>query len=145
MRDFTLSQRLRYAFDNTMSRGTVALIGWLGLASLLLIAFFSLLVIVLGGTPTVEGRSEYSFIDVLWMSLMRTLDAGTMGGDSMTWPDRWTLLLPMLGVSLGGVFIVSTLIGVLTAGVEGKVEDLRKGRSMVVETNHSVILGWSEQ
>ncbi len=29
MRKLTLADRLRYRFDNTISRGTVALIGWL--------------------------------------------------------------------------------------------------------------------
>jgi voltage-gated potassium channel Kch len=51
----------------------------------------------------------------------------------------------MLAVTLGGVFIVSTLIGVLTAGVEGKLEELRKGRSQVLESGHTLILGWSPQ
>ena len=55
------------------------------------------------------------------MGLMRTLDAGTMGGDSGSWP----FLFSMFAVTIGGVFIVSTLIGVLTTGVEGKLEELR--------------------
>jgi voltage-gated potassium channel Kch len=72
---------------------------------------------------------------------MRTLDAGTMGGDE----GSWTFLLSMFAITLGGVFVVSTLIGVLSAGVEGKLEELRKGRSMVLENDHTVILGWSPQ
>jgi len=40
---------------------------------------------------------------------------------------------------------VSAFIGVLTAGLEGKIADLRKGRSKVVERGHTVVLGWSEQ
>jgi ion channel POLLUX/CASTOR len=51
----------------------------------------------------------------------------------------------MFAVTIGGVFIISTLIGVLTAGVEGKIEELRKGRSRVLESHHTVILGWSPQ
>jgi voltage-gated potassium channel Kch len=73
------------------------------------------------------------------MGLMRTLDAGTMGGDT----GRWPFLFAILAVTLGGVFIVSTLIGVLTSGIEGKVEELRKGRSRVIEEGHTLILGWS--
>src|SRR5512136_2820034 len=71
---------------------------------------------------------------------MRTFDAGTMGGDT-----GWGFRLVMLGVTIGGVFVISTLIGVLTAGVEGKLEELRKGRSRVIESGHTAILGWSEQ
>ncbi|MGC8873044.1 MAG: CASTOR/POLLUX-related putative ion channel [Chloroflexia bacterium] len=75
------------------------------------------------------------------MSLMRTLDAGTMGNDVGPWP----FLLAMFVVTLGGVFIVGTLIGILTTGLEGKLEELRKGRSWLVEEGHTVILGWTLQ
>ena len=71
---------------------------------------------------------------------MRTLDAGTMGGD-----EGWSFRLVMFVVTLGGVFIISTLIGVLTSGIEGKMDELRKGRSRVIEKDHTVILGWSPQ
>ncbi len=71
---------------------------------------------------------------------MRTLDAGTMGGDT-----GWGFRIIMFGVTIGGIFVISTLIGVLTAGVEGKLEELRKGRSYVIESGHTVILGWSSQ
>ena len=51
----------------------------------------------------------------------------------------------MLAVTLGGIFIVTTLIGVITSGIEGKLDELRKGRSRVIESDHTVILGWSPQ
>jgi voltage-gated potassium channel Kch len=51
----------------------------------------------------------------------------------------------MLFVTLGGIFVVSALIGVLNNAIEGQMERLRKGRSMVLESNHTVILGWSAQ
>jgi voltage-gated potassium channel Kch len=51
----------------------------------------------------------------------------------------------MLTITLGGIFIVSTLIGVLSSGIEAKLDELRKGRSFVLERDHTVILGWSPQ
>jgi voltage-gated potassium channel Kch len=51
----------------------------------------------------------------------------------------------MLLVAFGGIFIISTLIGLLGSGIEEKLQELRKGRSKVIETNHIVILGWSLQ
>jgi Trk K+ transport system NAD-binding subunit len=72
--------------------------------------------------------------------MMRTLDAGTMGGDT-----GWHYRFVMFGVTIGGVFIISTLIGVLSNGLEDRMGELRKGRSRVIERNHVVILGWSEQ
>jgi ion channel POLLUX/CASTOR len=135
---FTLRQRARYWFDNTMAQGTAALIGWLSVVSALLILVISLAVFLIA--PMKDDGTAYSLKELLWMSLMRTLDAGTMGGDA----GSLVFLTAMLGVTFGGIFIVSTLIGVLTSGIESKVESLRKGRSLVIENNHTVILGWSE-
>ncbi|HNW71084.1 MAG TPA: NAD-binding protein, partial [Bacteroidales bacterium] len=84
------------------------------------------------------GEEKMGFIESAWRSLMRTLDAGTMGGDA-----GWSFRLLMLLVTIGGIFIVSTLIGVLSSGIESKLEELRKGRSFVIEKNHTLILGWS--
>jgi voltage-gated potassium channel Kch len=128
--------RLRYWFDNTMSKGPIALIAWLFLVSLLVIIVLSAVVVALHLDPDKRG-----FMDVAWAGLMRTLDAGTMGGDT----GSWTFLLMMLLITLAGIFIVSTLIGILTTGIEQRLDELRKGRSFVAESNHTVILGWSPQ
>jgi ion channel POLLUX/CASTOR len=136
MKMFTWQERLRYAFDNTLARGTIALIAWL--ATAVVIAIAALLIVVTGLAP--EGGESLSFGEAAWASLMRTLDAGTMGGDT-----GWGYRAIMFLVTLTGIFILSTLIGVLSSGLEGRIEQLRKGRSRVVETGHTVILGWSEQ
>ncbi|TDU88031.1 Castor and Pollux protein voltage-gated ion channel component [Kribbella voronezhensis] len=130
--------RARYWFDSTMSRGTPALIGWLGLASALLVLATSGLLLVLAPT---DAKGHGGWHGVLWMSLLRTLDPGTMGGDQ----GGLFFLALMLAVTLGGIFIVSSFIGVLTTGLENKITVLRKGRSRIVEQDHTVVLGWSEQ
>ena len=131
-----MAARLRYGFDNSMSRGAIALIGYLGLVSLILIAFFALILVLFRVDP--GDGSHPGFMEAAWLSLMRTLDSGTMGGDV-----GWGFRLPMLGVTLGGIFIVSALIGVINSGLEDKLTELRKGRSFVVERDHTLILGWS--
>jgi len=130
--------RVRYWFDNFMSRGTAAMIAGLAVLSVVVIVTAAVLIAVTGIRQ--EGGEPLSFSEAAWESLMRTLDAGTMGGDT-----GWAFRLVMFAVTLGGVFIISTLIGVLTSGIEGKLVELRKGRSRVVETDHTVILGWSQQ
>ncbi len=114
------------------------MIAWLALFSLAIIILAALIVSLAGIAP--PGEEPLNFIEASWQALMRTLDAGMMGGDT-----GWGFRIVMFGVTLGGVFIISTLIGVLTSGIEGKLEDLRKGRSKVVESGHTVILGWSDQ
>jgi len=51
----------------------------------------------------------------------------------------------MLFVTLGGIFIISALIGVISNGLNNRLENLQRGRSFVVEENHTVILGWNEK
>ena len=43
------------------------------------------------------------------------------------------------------MLIAGTLIGLIASGVEQRVEGLRRGRSIVVETDHYVVLGWSSR
>ena len=133
---FNRKDKLRYSFDSMMSKGTAGLIVWLGVLSVVLILLFSVVIMATGTAP--EGEK---FPTLLWMSLMRTMDPGTIGGDS----GSFGFLLSMLIVTFSGIFIFSTLIGILTTGLEAKLDTLRKGKSRVVEVGHTVILGWSEQ
>ena len=135
----SLSERARYAFDNSMAGGTPALIGWLSVATFGFLAIATVLLSGLGIHP--DAAADMGVVDTFWFGLMHMLDAGTVVGDE----GSWVMKLAMLGVTLGGLFILSTLIGVITSGVEGKVEALRKGRSRVIERDHTLILGWSPQ
>jgi len=101
MRQVRIADRLRYAFDNSMSRGTIALIGYLGLASLALIVLAAAAVVVLHIVPGGE-REPPPFSEAAWQSLLRTLDAGTMGDDQGP-PFRGAMLF----VTLGGIFLSS--------------------------------------
>jgi hypothetical protein len=131
-------QKFQYRFDNLMSRGTPAMVGMLFLLSLIIV-FIAGAIIAMAGFRQV-GSDSLPFGEAAWESLMRTLDSGTMGSDTGT-----GFRAVMLFVTLGGIFIVSALIGVLSNGLETQMERLRKGRSLVLESNHSLILGWSAQ
>jgi voltage-gated potassium channel Kch len=129
--------RIRYEFDKTMAAGPIALIGWLGLISLAIITVAGAVVSLFSIVP--EGDEDISFIEGFWASLMRTLDSGTMGGD-----EGWGFRIVMLLVTLAGIFVVSALIGVLSTGLDSKLEELSKGKSKVLEKNHTIIFNWSE-
>jgi len=133
-----IADKFRYYFDNTLARGTIALIGWLAVISLVII-LIGAGILAFSGLHQ-PGGEPLSFAEATWASLMRTLDAGTMGADE-GWGFRWVMFF----VTIGGVFIISTLIGILTSALEGKIDELRKGRSPVIEKDHTVILGWNDQ
>lgn len=132
----TFRNRMRYTFDNFMSKGTIALILGLSVVTIIIILLAAFLVHIFAIAQ--PGTGKMGFLEAFWQSLMRTLDAGNLAGD-----EGWELRLVMFIVTLGGIFILSALIGVLNTGLNTKLYELRKGRSLVIEKNHTVILGWS--
>lgn len=142
MKKITFKDRLLYSFDNTMSKGTGALIIWLVIITAGLIMILTAIALIGKFLPQGESYPENAgFFEIAWMCLMRTMDAGTMADDEGGWP----FLLLMLLVTFGGIFIFSALISILSSGLEAKLDELRKGRSTVIEEGHVVILGWSPQ
>jgi voltage-gated potassium channel Kch len=130
-----LVERLTYRFDQVMERGTIALIAGLLVLSVVIIVGVAVVLVFTGDT---EGND---FPQLLWMAMVRTLDAGTMGGDQ----GSNTFKFGMLAVTLGGIFSVAALIGILSNGLQARLGDLRKGRSRVLERDHVLVLGWSQQ
>jgi len=131
----SLREHLRYAFDKTLSRGPSALIGWLALATLLLIALGTVAVLLFHGIP--EGSNLF---DVFWNILSQALTPNPVDAAN---PLQY--LVVMFIVTIGSLFMVSILIGILSNEIETRVDALRRGRSRVLESDHTVILGWSHQ
>ncbi|MFA4893538.1 hypothetical protein [Brevundimonas sp.] len=130
----TTGERLRYAFDKSMAAGPVALAGWLALVSLVTIALAATLLAL----TRIGPDGGFDFGEAAWQSLMRTMDAGTMGGDS-----GWVFRFVTLFVTLMGILVFSALISIISAGLDSALEGLRKGRSRVLESDHTIILNWS--
>jgi len=131
----SIRRRLRFWFDRMMARGSGPLMLLLAAITIGLILLCATIVFV-GGITNPNG--ETGFIEAGWSSLMRTFDPGTMGGDT-----GWSLRGVSLMATLGGLFIVSALVGVITTGLDGKLESLRRGRGAVELSGHTLILGWS--
>ncbi|WP_296817140.1 hypothetical protein [Brevundimonas sp.] len=132
--DVGLGERLRYEFDKSMAAGPIALVGWLSLVTLLVILFAATVLAL----TRIGPDGGFGWIEAAWQSLMRTMDAGTMGGD-----EGWTFRLLTLFVTLMGILVFSALISIISAGLDSALESLRKGRSRVLEVDHTIILNWS--
>src|SRR5512132_2799465 len=129
----SLRQRFRYRFDNLMSRGVGAQILLLAVVTAVLVLITAGAVMLFGVTPADDQGNTDSFGMIVWKSLMHALDPGTLSGD----PAGWTFLFIMLFVTIGGLFVLSALIGVLNQGFGAMIEGLRRGRSPVIEHGHS--------
>jgi len=133
--EFTWRDRLRYRIDTTFSRGTAPLILWLAIVTFVMVLLAAVALALLD-VAVIEG--DHSFREAMWASFLRAIDPGTMGSDS-----GWSFRVVSLCVTIGGIFVVSTLIGLIATGLDRKLEALREGRGLVVEVGHTVLLGWS--
>lgn len=136
MNKITFKQRFKFFFDNTLSRGTVSIVIWLSVITLFLVLFFAGIYLITG--IAFEDSGKLNFFEALWQSLMRSLDPGTVAGDTI-----WILRIVGIIVTIAGIFILSALIGILSSGLESKLTELRKGRSIVLTKDHTLIIGWS--
>ena len=139
MKKPSISERFRYWFDGYMSKGTIALVGLLALATFVFVLVIGTIVAIVPALGP-KGDDDWSFGESLWASLLRTLDPGTMGGDQGV-----GFRASMLVITIGGLIVVASLIGIISGAFDAKVEELRKGRSRVLENEHTVILGWSQK
>lgn len=136
MRRMDVRNRFLYWFDCMTARGAGAMIAMLFIVTALLVLLVSSLVAASGTDPL-----DRDFFGIAWASLMRAIDPGNMAGDQ----GSLFFLLAMLTVTVGGLFVMGTLIGIITTGIENRLEAMRKGRSFVAERGHTVVLGWSSQ
>jgi voltage-gated potassium channel Kch len=132
----TWRERLNYRFDNALAKGPLVLIGWLAIAAIILVLLATLFSLVIPGVAPEGTGSKEVFWDFLFQAL-------TPNPFDVTSPLPFLLI--MLVVTLASLFMVSILIGTLTTGIEERLEHLRRGRSKVLENEHTVILGWSHQ
>lgn len=131
---------MQYYFEQTISSGPTSLIKWLALISLFAVLLLGLLILVFGISSDPESTKGLGFLEGSWQSLMATLDSGTMGGD-----EGWLFRIVRFAATILGIFIISVLIGSISSGIDQKIDDLKRGRSKVLEENHTLILGWSEK
>jgi len=136
----SFGDKLRYQIDRFLSWSPIArFVGLFGL-SLILVSFNATLVRIVMPQPEGEGASPFDFGDALWWATGRVADAGTMGGDEGTWVRGIALFTTLCGVG-----VVALLIGLVSSTIGDKIDDLRKGKSPVIDEDHTLILGYSEK
>ncbi|MBB4929593.1 Trk K+ transport system NAD-binding subunit [Lipingzhangella halophila] len=136
----TRRERLRYWFDGTMAKGTPALVGWLAVVLVTMVLFFGLGTWAL--VPRTGELADAGFFKTLWLTFVRIMDPGAIGSDDTS---NVAFVGMMLLATLGGILVFSALVGVIATGLDNKLVELRKGRSRVIERDHTILLGWSEQ
>lgn len=83
-------------------------------------------------------QPETSFGETLWIVSTRMLDPGTFSGDAPS-VIRW-ITYP---VTISGVLLMSTLIGIISASITDQLIQLRRGIGTIQEENFTLIIGWN--
>ena len=130
-----LRRRALYWFDNTMARGTLALVGWL--AAICLITDIPISVLQVSSQPE-RHATLVTHLTEIWKMIGSTFKVGGQVGPPM-------YVLASVCSAVVALLFASTLVSLITAGVNKKIMDLRKGRSALLETGHVVVLGWSAE
>ncbi|MFJ5710697.1 NAD-binding lipoprotein [Streptomyces sp. NPDC093105] len=127
--------RARYWVDRTVVRGVTALVAWLALACLVLVAPASALLVWTDSKApdTLQGKAA-----TVWRTVGQTLRLGGEVGP----PLRIALTVFLALVSL---LYVSFLVGIVTTALTDRLAELERGQTTVVERGHTLVLGWSEQ
>ena len=130
--NFTLKNRFKYWFDNRMTKGSLGFIRVLIIASVLLALFIGGLIILFGFNEEGEVGS------VLWDSIATVINA---------WMPYFSdgspgYLILMSVIAIAGVLFTSVLIGIITSAIEEKIDNLKRGNSLVLEKDHIVVLGF---
>ncbi|MEN8237403.1 MAG: hypothetical protein ABFQ95_07695 [Pseudomonadota bacterium] len=125
-----------YLFDNTLTRGSLWLVYWLMIVTIVVIAVMSAIFIYFEVNPELETMDQASR-----MLFVELLAPGTLGSEDGTYLYYGLVFI----VSMFGIVFFSTLVGLITTAFEERIDSLRRGRSPVIEDEHIVIFGWSEK
>ena len=129
--------RFKYWFDNYVSKGPLAMINGLGLFTLVMVVLFATILWFTKLHPNQD--TNFNIFHSIWLNMTHVLDPGTVGNHEDNWPFQTYMMI----VTILGLVVVSTLIGLVSSGILDKIDELRKGRSFVIEHDHVLILGWS--
>ena len=134
MKKNNLFQRFRYWLDKRMAKGTGSMIRALLFVTIFMILFLTSILILFGASD------ECSPLHALWDSFATAINAEIPSSG-----DGSLLFIIINGIAaIIGLFFTSILIGIITTGIETKLQRLRNGNADVLENNHTVILGWND-
>ena len=140
LNQYPLKQRLRYAIDNYMSRGSSSI--FMALLLTFLIGFLVMVLIRLIANSFFPDETLNSWLEIPWRVYVAVMEgsAAETDGDS-NWLAKLTSILGVLV----GLILFSSMVAFITSVFEAKLDELRRGRSIVLEKDHTLILGFGDR
>ena len=124
--------KLSYKFDQYLAKGTISLVVLL----FVLIISFIFVMITIGYFI----NPEKEFLEYFWIGFNQTLDPGNLLGEE----GSLIYMLIMTISTFMGIFVMSLFISFILSGFQNRLLKLSNGKSIVIEKNHTLILGWND-
>ncbi|OQR88022.1 ion channel [Achlya hypogyna] len=90
--------------------------------------------------PLVVWACYFSYANAVWRVWLYMSDTGTQHLD-VEWQERAVALF----LTLLGFAYFAVVVGFVVDAIREKMEELKEGRSQVVEVGHTLMLGWSDK
>jgi ion channel POLLUX/CASTOR len=130
-------KRLQYEFDNFMSKGGISV--FLALSSAFFAAF-ALMTFARYLSEWLFPNENLESTDFPWAVFVQLIGLRDAGEN-----DNFAAKFVGIVTIFVGLVLFSSLVAFITQEFEAKLQDLRKGKSLVVEENHTLILGFKNR
>ena len=129
--------RLRYSFDNSLSKAG-AFVGYVFIAIVLLaFAMTAIQAAIATVTPLNTPLDPASYFFSYWAAFTKILGIGST--------DAWGAQIVNFIYWAIGIAISGAVIGFISAAITRAVARIKEGKSAVIESGHTLILGWSNR
>jgi len=137
---YPFSSRVRYKIDNFMSKGSSSI--FLALLSLFLFGFILMVVTRMIAHAILPDETLSGWSEIPWRVYVAVMEgsAAETDGDS-----NWLAKMASIFGVMVGLILFSSMVAFITSVFESKLEELKRGRSIVLEKNHTLILGFGDR
>tara|TARA_S200000501_G_scaffold371646_1_gene415162 strand:+ start:8860 stop:10818 length:1959 start_codon:yes stop_codon:yes gene_type:complete len=139
-KNYPIKMRLNYAIDNFMSKGSLSI--FIALLTMFFLGFVFIVILRFIAEAIIPDDSLTSYFEIPWRVYVAVMEgsAAETDGDS-NWAGKLTSIIGVMG----GLILFSSMVAFITSVFEAKLDELRRGRSLVLENNHTLILGFGDR
>lgn len=139
-KDYSFSEKFKYSFDNFMAKGGASI--FLALMSLFIGAIVVVALFRFIANLVLPQEGMANLFDQWWLSFLQIADGGSIAEDTDS--NFVNRIVGIIALFLGMV-LFSSLVAFITSQFEAKLDELRKGKSRVIEKGHTLILGFGDR
>jgi voltage-gated potassium channel Kch len=133
----SVGTRLKYSFDNSLSKAG-AFVGYVFIAIIVLaFAMTAIQAAIAAVSPLNTPLDPASYFFSYWAAFTKILGIGST--------DAWGAQIVNFIYWAIGIAISGAVIGFISAAITRAVARLKEGKSAVIESGHTLILGWSNR